>query len=313
MKRFLCGLGIFSVLGLIAAGCTAGDPSSDGDDDEVTGEAAVADTQPTGKNIGTKDTVGQSKPDGQGKPGGGNGISNHGGPIIAGTVNVYYIWYGNWSGNAAVNILTDFANSIGGSPYFNINKTYNASNGTVSGLVHYAGSTSVSTGYKTSLSDADIQAVVANAISTNALPKDANAVYFVLTSSDVTASSGFCTQYCGWHTHGTISGSDIKYSFVGDPTRCPSACQDQASGPNGSSGADGMASIVAHELEEATTDPDLNAWYDTRGYENADKCAWTFGSTYSSGGALANVHLGTRDYLIQQNWVNASGGYCAMQ
>ena len=24
-----------------------------------------------------------------------------------------------------------------------------------------------------------------------------------------------------------------------------------------------MASVIAHELEEATTDPDLNAWYDT--------------------------------------------------
>ena len=41
-----------------------------------------------------------------------------------------------------------------------------------------------------------------------------------------------------------------------------------------------MASIIAHELEEAVTDPDLNAWYDTRGYENADKCAWTFGTTH---------------------------------
>src|SRR5260370_15039414 len=27
----------------------------------------------------------------------GNGISYHGGPIIAGTANVYFIWYGNWS------------------------------------------------------------------------------------------------------------------------------------------------------------------------------------------------------------------------
>jgi len=25
---------------------------------------------------------------------------------------------------------------------------------------------------------------------------------------------------------------------------------------------------------------------------------------------LANMTLGTRDYLIQQNWVNALGGYC---
>ena len=43
-----------------------------------------------------------------------------------------------------------------------------------------------------------------------------------------------------------------------------------------------MASVIAHELEEAATDPDLNAWYDSRGYENADKCAWTFGTTYTA-------------------------------
>ena len=73
-----------------------------------------------------------------------------------------------------------------------------------------------------------------------------------------------------------------------------------------------MASIIAHELEEATTDPDLNAWYDRRGYENADKCAWTFGTTKTLNGALYNVTLGGNNYLIQQNWVNASGGYCAM-
>ena len=29
-----------------------------------------------------------------------------------------------------------------------------------------------------------------------------------------------------------------------------------------------------HELEEAVTDPDLNAWYDSAGYEADDKCAW---------------------------------------
>jgi hypothetical protein len=74
-----------------------------------------------------------------------------------------------------------------------------------------------------------------------------------------------------------------------------------------------MASIIAHELEEAVTDPDLNAWFDRRGYENADKCAWTFGNTYTtSNGAQANMNLGGSDYLIQRNWVNASGGMCAL-
>jgi hypothetical protein len=28
-------------------------------------------------------------------------------------------------------------------------------------------------------------------------------------------------------------------------------------------------------------------------------------------GAKYNVTLGSRNYLIQQNWVNASGGFCA--
>ena len=31
-----------------------------------------------------------------------------------------------------------------------------------------------------------------------------------------------------------------------------------------------MVSIVAHELSEAVTDPDLNAWFDSSGDENAD-------------------------------------------
>lgn len=247
------------------------------------------------------------------RPGGGSGISYHGGPVMLGTTNVYYIWYGNWGSNSATNILTDFATSIGGSPYFNINSTYhNGSNTHVSNSVKYSGAATDSYSLGKSLSDANIQTIVSSAISGGKLPKDSNAVYFVLTSSDVTASSGFCTQYCGWHTHGTIGGSDIKYSFVGNPDRCPSSCSAQTTSPNGNAGADGMASIIAHELEEAVTDPDLNAWYDSRGYENADKCAWTFGTTYTANGAKANVKIGQRDYLIQQNWVNNGSGYCAM-
>jgi hypothetical protein len=267
---------------------------------------------PSGKGFG----VSKSNPSGAANPhhgGGGNGISYHGGPVVTGTNNIYYIWYGNWAGNTAPTILTDLASHIGGSPYYNINTTYyNGSNVHVSNSVAYKQSTTVAYPQGTSLSDSAIQTVVSNAITSGALPKDTNGVYFVLTSADVTASSGFCTQYCGWHTHGTISGSDIKYAFVGNPDRCPSSCAAQTVGPNGNAGADGMASIISHELEEQGTDPDLNAWYDTRGAENADKCAWTFGTQYNSGGAKANVHLGTRDYLIQQNWVNAAGGYCSM-
>ncbi len=267
---------------------------------------------PTGKGYGVHaPTLGAKKRHGGG---GGNGISYHGGPVMtnANGVNVYYIWYGNWSGNSAVSILTDLANGIGGTPYFNIETTYyDGSNVHVVNAVNYSGAANDSYSHGTSLSDSAIQAIVSGAISSGALPKDTNGVYFVLTSSDVNESSGFCTQYCGWHTHGTISGSDIKYSFVGNPDRCPSSCSVQQA-PNGNVGADGMASIISHELEEATSDPDLNAWYDRRGYENADKCAWTFGTMYGPSGAQYNMSFGGRNWLIQQNWVNASGGYCAV-
>jgi phosphate-induced protein 1 len=272
------------------------------------------DLQPTGKGWGISSSA--TTPSGNAKPvrTGSNGITYHGGPLMLGTVNVYYIWYGNWNGNSATTILTNFISSLGGSPYENINTTYyDGTNTHVSGLIHYAGSTTDNYSQGTSLSDAQIQTVVSSAISSGRLPKDTNGLYFVLTSSDVTASSGFCTQYCGWHTHGTIAGSDIKYSFVGNPDRCPSACEAQTTSPSGNAGADGMASIIAHESEEAISDPDLNAWYDRRGAENADKCAWTFGTeSTASNGSKYNVVLSGNQYLIQQNWVNASGGYCAM-
>ena len=277
-----------------------------------------SDLAPTGKGWGERAFPAQPRVDpnanASGKAGpNNNGIFYHGGPVILGGTKVYYIWYGNWSGNSATTILDSLAGGIGGSPYFNINTTYyNGSNGHVSNSVTYSGSTNDNYSQGASLSDAGVEAVVANAINGNHLPKDTNAVYFVLTSADVNETSGFCTQYCGWHTRGTIAGSDIKYSFVGNPDRCPSACEAQPTGPNGNAGADGMASIIAHELEEATTDPDLNAWYDRRGQENADKCAWTFGTTSTApNGSQYNMTLGGKNYLIQRNWVNASGGYCA--
>jgi hypothetical protein len=309
MKRFL---GLTIVLSLLTAFGVSSAVHSQGQSELANQKKIIARARHNTDEEANRD----AHPGGQAKPARGNGITYHGGPLMgvlgSTPVSAYYIWYGNWSGNSAVTILTDFAQNIGGSSYYNINTTYyNGSNAHVVNSVTYGGSTTDNYSRGTSLSDSAIQGVVSDAISQGRLPKNTAGVYFVLTSADVTASSGFCTQYCGWHTYGTIAGSNIKYSFVGNPDRCPSSCEAQNVGPNGNAGADGMASIIAHELEEAVTDPNLNAWYDTRGQENADKCAWTFGSTYTVNGALANMRLGSRDYLIQQNWVNANGGFCA--
>lgn len=254
----------------------------------------------------------------------GNGIDYHGGPVMKVNKGVisYIIWYGDWANQGGPNakkIITDMLTNVGGSPYYNINTTYyqkNKPTQNVKNKVRLGAQTDdVAKSLGSALTDANIKTLVTNAISSGALPSDKNGVYFVLTTKDVNATSGFCTQYCGWHTHASILGADIKYSFVGDAARCLSSCAAQSTSPNGNPGVDGMASVVMHELEEAATDPDLNAWWQTStGMENADKCAWTFGTTYNPGnGSMANVKWGARDYLIQRNWVNANGGLCSMQ
>ncbi len=146
-------------------------------------------------------------------------------------------------------------------------------------------------------------------------PLDANGVYLVLTSSDVKESSGFCRTYCGFHTHATISGADIKYAFIGNVDQCPNGCEAQLTGPNspstGVGGADGMANVITHETEEAITDPDLNAWFDSSGQEDADKCNFKFGPTSIAGnGAHFNQTFGGHNWLIQMEWENSRGGGC---
>ncbi|CAI5511870.1 unnamed protein product [Closterium sp. Naga37s-1] len=39
---------------------------------------------------------------------------------------------------------------------------------------------------------------------------------------------------------------------------------------------DGLVSVFAHELAEATSSPFISTWFDGDGYENADKCSWKF-------------------------------------
>lgn len=242
-----------------------------------------------------------------------SGIKYHGGAVMTGGATVYFIWYGSWSGNSATTILTDLVSNIGGSAWFNINTTYANTTAFVKNDVTYGGSTEDAYSQGIALTDAKVKTIVSNAVGSGALPPDPNGVYFVLTSSDVSETSGFCTEYCGWHNHATIGGQDIKYAFVGNTDRCPAVCEWQTLGPNNNGGADGMASILAHELSETVTDPDLDAWYDATGYENADKCMWKFGATYQPfPGAEANVRIGDRDFLIQQNWLNLGSGSCSV-
>lgn len=249
-----------------------------------------------------------------------NGINYHGGPLMGTTTatipNVYIIWYGNWASNTATTLIPTFMSGVGTSPYYHINSTYvNGSGAPVMPVVHYpVADAHDNYTYGTHIpSQSYIGNIVANAINNHQLPLDANGIYFVLTSADVYLP-GFCSSYCGWHTYRRINNVNIKYAFIGNAaSQCPNGCTAQRTSPNGNFGADGMISVIAHELEETVTDPNLNAWYDSFGRENADKCAWSFGTTHvASNGSKYNMIINGLQLLIQRNWVNAAGGYCAL-
>jgi Phosphate-induced protein 1 conserved region len=255
----------------------------------------------------------------------GNGINYHTGGVVlkANPVPIYIIWYGNWNGGAKPSdsaatrsLIEGFlsSSSLGGSGYEAINTTYGDTTGNVSGHLNFSGSVLDNYSQGSRFGDRNLTTIV----STHAghdLPLDASGVYLVLTSSDVKESSGFCRTYCGFHTHATIGGADIKYAFVGNVDQCPSGCEIQATGPNspsaGVGGADGMSNVITHETEEAITDPDLNAWFDSSGQEDADKCNFKFGPTQTAAnGARFNQTFGGHNWMIQMEWENSRGGGC---
>jgi hypothetical protein len=244
----------------------------------------------------------------------------HHGPVMTGTTNVYFIWYGTWT--AIEKALVDkFVQNIGGTPYYDINTTYNVSGQTIANSVGLGESTSLTdlNRYGPKLNDTDVADIVTNAIA-GGLPLDPTGLYLVMGGSDVSETSGFCKTYCSFHTHSTIvqgnTATAIKYGFVGDAARCPGTCAWQGTGPNSRANlaADAAVNLIAHELGDAVTDPELNAWYDRLGEENADKCAWTFGTTSkASNGSEYTIVVAGTEYLIQELWVNSGKGTCAMK
>lgn len=242
-------------------------------------------------------------------------ISYRGGPLIN-TPAIYVIFYGNWNQNNGSDtpegrqIILDWANSVGSSAHFAINQTFSVNGQPISGGATFGGYTVKTGAYSTRLKDSQILSTIATTITSGALgPFNPNGVYFLVTSSDVTASSGFCTQYCGWHTHSLQSFGNLRFAFVGNANRCLSSCAAQKVSPNNNPGVDGAISVLTHELEEAVTDPDpRSGWADSIGNENADKCAWTFGHSQAqlANGSWANMSFGGRNWLIQRNLTSSN-------
>src|SRR5205814_6294242 len=124
---------------------------------------------------------------------------------------------------------------------------------------------------------------------------DASTIYEVFLPSTSYSSDGNSTScggpalaYCAYHGNFSSLFGDVKYASMPYPS-C-TGCQSSGFSP-----AQNFDHFSCHETREAVTDEDLNAWYDSRGNEADDKCAWS-PTPFLSGG-----------FGYQYEWSNAAG------
>jgi hypothetical protein len=143
----------------------------------------------------------------------------------------------------------------------------------------------------------DVLAAVQRAVTSGVIVPVVNGYYPVY----VDAKRGGA-GYCAWHSWGSVTTPagavlQIQFGFFfnldGD-----SGCDPQDTQSSHSQGVAALANVSGHELSEVATDPQGSAWYDRSGYENADKCAWTFNG-------LVRFTNGT-SWKIQNNFSNTA-------
>ncbi len=214
----------------------------------------------------------------------------HGGPVMTSQTEVFPIFWGtSWPSYVGDKIsgINGFYSNVGATSYLGTNSEYNDStNKFVSTAVHentvkIDGSAAVSRAPQTS----DILAEVARMY-----PNPTPNAYYPVYIDQPRGHAG----YCAWHSSGTINGTTVQFAFFfkldGDAGCDPDSPTSQ------SEGLAALGNVSGHELSEMLTDPQLNAWYDSKGAENSDKCAWTFGSKL--------VSLNRSSWKIQGNWSN---------
>jgi hypothetical protein len=121
-----------------------------------------------------------------------------------------------------------------------------------------------------SYSDSSVRSYLASLFVNGSVQPDVDTVfgmYFPSGMKITTQGGSSCSSFCGYHGHFSYNGMDIKYA-VFPYTDC------RACSLPGKQVVDMLTIVTSHEIREAVTDPDLNAWFDSSGYEADDKCAW---------------------------------------
>ncbi len=211
-------------------------------------------------------------------------MTYHGGKIMQTAVSKAIFWGPSW-GDGTTAFAADkitgldsfYVGHAANSNYAKTVNEYTGPSGTRVGsaLTHQGHIIDNSTA-KGGANTADILAEVCKQVTAGNISPDAagNGYYPVYT--DVPRGTA---GYCAWHASGSCSGKVVQFAFFwnldGDP-----GCDPKDTTTGHSEGLSALASVTAHELSEARSDPTTDvgsgAWWDPSGNENGDKCAWSF-------------------------------------
>jgi hypothetical protein len=247
----------------------------------------------------TKDKADKDLGEGKAKPGGGgSNLLYWGGPVIksANVVSIFWgpssVWGTSTNLSSLADAITNFFGQFGGTGEFKVITQYGISSNTSLSNNRWVDNSTP----PTAISDSAIQNEVIQYFKGGGVI-DPNAVYEVFLPpgsysyyGSATSCGGPQLQYCAYHSNFTYGTTDIKYASMPYPS-C-GGCQW-----TGFTDAQNFEHFACHETREAVTDPDGTAWFDRRGNEADDKCAWS-----------PAPFIGTGGYGYQWEWSNAVSG-----
>ncbi len=289
-------------------------------------EAAAAHTPAPGGAFGPAGTT---------EPSGEPPLTYHGGPVMHEQTAYAIFWVpGGYSlpagyGAAIESYFENVAADSGKSTnVYSVGAQYTDGSGHATYIDSYGGAVTDTTAYPTSgtcptysgvesftacITDAKLEAEVESVVNARGWPDGLGAEYYVVlpphAGSCFETAGGVCfdKQFCAYHSYTESAGdiySNISYS-PGDVFGC-----GVGEYPNGhaNGNVNDTLSSLSHEANESITDPHLNAWYDSEGFENGDECRNSsddYGASLGGGaGALFNQSIAGGHYFLQQEWSN---------
>jgi hypothetical protein len=249
---------------------------------------------------------GHAHPSNQAGGGGAGGsLSYHGGAVIPVAKVVCIFWGPSFNNPTSpdynyARTLQNFRNQFGTTGEYNtITQYYQVVGGAqqfiqLSNLAGAQADWFDTTTPPTAVTDAIVQQEVQRYVAANGT--DYSTIYEVFTPAGSYSQDGNSTScggpnlaYCAYHSHyNDGTGQAVKYSI--EPYPNCSGCS-----VSGWSTVQNQEHFVCHETREAVTDALGNAWFDRRGYEADDKCAWS-----------PTPFVGTNGYSYQYEWSNAT-------